>query len=64
MHSQRVTTFVTPPQIMLSRKASGICGRREASARLILSLPDSRLYRKTDRKADTKPALSKKRDQR
>jgi hypothetical protein len=49
---------------MVSRNASGICDRRGTGVRLILSLPDSRLHRRNDRKADTKPAPSRKRDQR
>jgi hypothetical protein len=39
---------------MVSRNASGICDRRGAGIRLILSLPDSLLYRRNDRKAETK----------
>jgi hypothetical protein len=45
MHSQRVTTIVTPPQTMVSRNASGIYDRRGTGVRLILSLPDTRLYK-------------------
>jgi len=53
MYSQRVTALVTPPT-MVSRNASGFCGRREAGVRLILSLGDSRFYRRKGRKGEAK----------